>query len=147
MWPQGFKQGLFNESGLLDDTPLFNLLTDIIEKSPVQRRLVVSTVDTQTGNYNQFDESTPRDQIPTVVISSASIPAVFSDRKYKGGVYMDGGTVWNTNVVSAINRCLEVVEDKSKIVVDIAICSHAELEPVESTNSTISNLLRYWNIR
>jgi hypothetical protein len=30
-----------------------------------------------------------------------------------GNVYMDGGMVWGTNIISAIERCREIVEDDS----------------------------------
>ena len=85
--------------------------------------------------------------MPTVVISSGSIPAVFPTRAFQGHVNMDGGTVWNTNLVSAVDRCLELVDSKSQIIVDIAICGHADIEPVTSLNNTVSNLGRYWDIR
>jgi len=55
---------------------------------------------------------------------------------------MDGGTVWNTNIVSAIERCMEIVDDKSKIVVDIALCGHAEMDEVAALNNTLSNIMR-----
>lgn len=87
--------------------------------------MAVAAVDTQTGAYEVFDETTPKDELPLAVISSASIPAVFPHREYKGYVLMDGGTVWNTNLISAVNKCLEVVDSKKKIVVDIAVCHHA----------------------
>ena len=38
---------------------------------------------------------------------------------------MDGGTVWNTNLVSAVDRCLEQVDDESQIIIDIALCGSA----------------------
>lgn len=60
---------------------------------------------------------------------------------------MDGGTVWNTNIVSAVNKCLEVVDSKSKIVIDIAICGHHEIAPITEAGNTISNLLRYREIK
>lgn len=47
-WSEGLLWGLFNESGIFDDTPLFNLLTSIISEAPagIQRKMIVSTVDT-----------------------------------------------------------------------------------------------------
>lgn len=40
---------------------------------------------------------------------------------------MDGGTVWNTNLVSAVERCKELVGgDESKIILDVIICDHNE---------------------
>jgi hypothetical protein len=52
------------------------------------------------------------------------MPAVFPTRPYKSDILMDGGTVWNTNIATAINKCLELVDDKSKIVLDVAVCAH-----------------------
>jgi predicted acylesterase/phospholipase RssA len=113
-WPEGLIHGLFNESGIFNDTPLFNLLTNIINKSDgIQRSFIVSADDTRTGEYHTFDESTPREELPTAVISSASIPAVFPDRNYKGYILMDGGTVWNTNLVSAVQKCMDMGFEKS----------------------------------
>jgi len=35
---------------------------------------------------------------------------------------MDGGTVWNTNLVSAVERCREIVDDDSQITLDVIVC-------------------------
>ncbi len=80
-WPEGLLWGMFNESGIFDDTPLYNLLTKIITEAPagIQRHMIVSTVDTVSGAYLQFDETTPLDEVAQAIISSASIPAVFPD--------------------------------------------------------------------
>jgi len=41
---------------------------------------------------------------------------------------MDGGTVWNTNLASAIQRCEEIVgDDHSKITLDVIVCQDNEL--------------------
>jgi hypothetical protein len=37
---------------------------------------------------------------------------------------MDGGTIYNVDVESAINQCREVVDDDADIIVDIAICDN-----------------------
>lgn len=34
-------------------------------------------------------------------------------------IAFDGGSVYNTNLVSAVQRCMEVVEDESQVTVDI----------------------------
>lgn len=55
---------------------------------------------------------------------------------------MDGGTVWNVNISSAINGCLTKVDDESKITVDILICSDPDsIAPYVSGNS-IDSFLR-----
>ena len=40
---------------------------------------------------------------------------------------MDGGVGWGVNLESVIDRCLEIVEDESQIVLDVAICYQKEL--------------------
>lgn len=35
---------------------------------------------------------------------------------------MDGGTIWDVDPISAINQCLELVDNEADIIVDVAIC-------------------------
>lgn len=56
---------------------------------------------------------------------------------------MDGGTVWNTNLVSAVDRCMELVDDSSKIIIDIILCDTAKLEKDFDMKSAMGNYLRY----
>ena len=37
---------------------------------------------------------------------------------------MDGGTVWNTNLVSAVERCREIVDDDSNITLDVIVTDY-----------------------
>ena len=60
---------------------------------------------------------------------------------------MDGGTVYNTNLVSAVEKCLELVDSPAKITMDIVICGHAEMDALEKPGNTISNYLRYRAIK
>ena len=92
------------------------MLTDILvhqfPKGP-QRKLVISAVDVETGSYTTFTEKEPLENLPGAVVSSASIPFIFPNKHLDGKILMDGGTVWNTNLVSAIDRCMELVDDES----------------------------------
>ena len=61
---------------------------------------------------------------------------------------MDGGTVYNINLVSAVHRCREVVDDDSKIVLDIIDCfASAKLDGWEDPNNALSNYLRFKSIK
>jgi len=60
---------------------------------------------------------------------------------------MDGGAVWNTNLMSAIDKCMEIVDDPSKIVMDIIICSAGKIENWDATGNAISNYMRYRSIK
>ena len=60
---------------------------------------------------------------------------------------MDGGTIWDVNVVSAIDQCMEIVDDESKIVIDIAICSSGGPEGFEIAKNAANNYLRAQQLR
>lgn len=81
-----------------------------------------------------------------MIMASSSAPGVYSGTRYDGKVFIDGGVVWNTNLVSAVEKCLEVVEDKSQIVMDIIVCYHAEIEEIPIIGTTLYNVMRLWNI-
>lgn len=74
-----------------------------------------------------FDQTNmPFTNLHQAALASGSIPGVFPPQLMNGMSLMDGGTIHDVNVVSAIQQCLEVVDDESKIIIDIAICSNAK---------------------
>jgi len=148
-WPAGYLHGLLYESGVYDDTPLYNFVTDIVQSvQEIQRHLLVAADDSETGDYIVFDsDKIPISEMPRRVVSSASIPLVFPDQQFDGRVFMDGGTVYNTNLVSAVEKCLELVDSPTKIIMDIVICGHAEIDPIETPGNTITNFMRYRAIK
>jgi hypothetical protein len=40
---------------------------------------------------------------------------------------MDGGTVWNTNLASAVERCRELVTNDEDIIMDVITCSNSKI--------------------
>lgn len=52
---------------------------------------------------------------------------------------MDGGTVWNANLATAVEQCKELVDDYSDIVVDIALCSYSSIPTETVSNNAIAN--------
>ena len=104
-WPEGPVKSLFTEQGMLDTSPAVEFLTQLVAPySEIKRRFTVSAVDVNTGDYEVFDQSnTTFEELPQVCFASGSIPTVFPPQHYKGMVLMDGGTVWDVNVESAIN--------------------------------------------
>lgn len=78
--------------------------------SKIYRKINVSSADVNSGAYILWDENAS--DVPKAVVSSASIPFIFPNQNWGNGVVaMDGGTVYGTNLVSAINRCKEIVGD------------------------------------
>ena len=79
------------------------------------------------------------------MLASASVPGLFPPVEFDGKLLMDGGTVYNTNVEEAIERCLEIVSDKSKIILDVLVCTEDEIDgvkPDKKGSKTIGNWLR-----
>ena len=56
-----------------------------------------------------------------------------------GHVFMDGGTVWNVNLMTAVDQCLEIVDDYADIIVDVAVCSYDELPGGTPDKNAIKN--------
>ena len=59
---------------------------------------------------------------------------------------MDGGTIWNINVDSAINQCLDMGFAQSDIIVDVLICDSATQSSEADTGKTINNLMQAFNV-
>ena len=146
-WPWGLTEGLLTERGIVDNSPLLAYLDQHIHEkfSDYGRKVSISAANVNTGEYTTFDQTnTDFSVIQNAAVSSASIPAIFPNFQWEGkGVFMDGGTVYNINVESAIQQCLDVVDDESKIILDVLICGDA-VAPVEgkSDKYTWENFLR-----
>lgn len=90
---------------MLDSSPAVPFLKSLLSPfSEIKRRFTVAAVNVNTGDYETFDQTnTSFEDVPQACFSSGSIPTVFPNQHYKGMNLMDGGTVWNINIDSAIN--------------------------------------------
>jgi predicted acylesterase/phospholipase RssA len=84
--------------------------------------------------------------MPLRYLASASVPFVFPHQLIQGRTMMDGGTVWNTNLASAVERCREMVDKDEDIIMDVIICSDGKLDTTNSTGDTIENFLRSFTV-
>ena len=61
------------------------------------------------NNYEVFTkERVALNDMPVIAMASGSIPTVFPNQHYKGMNLMDGGTIWDVNIDSAVNICLDM---------------------------------------
>ena len=143
-WPGGLKQGIVGKAGLVDDSPALDFLNNAMAPfSEFKRRFTMAAADVATGEYVTFTQDNILfEQVGQAALSSGSIPGVFPPQHFQGRVLMDGGTIWDINIDSAIQQCLEVVKDPSQIVVDVAICGEDVLESEESTGHSVNNYMR-----
>ena len=146
--------GLLFKAGMVDNSPLLNFLstTVIAKHTDFGRRITIGTVNINDGTFHKFDQTnTAYADMPKAAFSSASIPTVFPPYNWEGkGLFVDGSTATNINVEDAISQCLEVVDDESKIIVDILLCGGAN-EGADDWDSTghlaSSNYMRGRSIR
>ena len=61
---------------------------------------------------------------------------------------MDGGTVYNINAEGVIASCMDgIVDDESKIILDIVLCSNHDMPAEDNVGKVIGNYQRGKNIR
>jgi NTE family protein len=91
---------LLPETGvsLLNTEPLFDTLTNVINKMPNKPfiKTLIGATNLYTGNLDvfQFDIKTVADQVK-ILMSTSAIPVVFPPISYNNYMYADGGTLSN----------------------------------------------------
>jgi predicted patatin/cPLA2 family phospholipase len=148
-WPLGWLDGILDESGIYDNTPLYNLIKKYFTQfGSLKRKVVVASADVNTGKYVLFDEKLPFADWPLFPIASSSIPFIFPHRHYGDHILMDGGTMWNTNLVSAVDKCKDMGFADNQIILDIVICGRKDHPTINNnTGNAMNNYLRYYSIQ
>ena len=60
-----------------------------------------------------------------------------------GAAYTDGGTAMGLDAVSAVEKCLELVDDESQITMDILLLDRfVKPQEEDDDGDTVSNMLR-----
>ena len=60
---------------------------------------------------------------------------------------MDGGTVWNVNLNSAIEQCMDIVDNYEDIIVDVAICDFDSQPSSSSDKNAAKNFAEAFSIK
>lgn len=138
---------IFNESGVFNDQALLDYMTATmgeIGSYGEGRRSVVAATSVNTGEEIVMNSDLPFDLWPRAVTSSASIPGVFPTQHFMDDVLMDGGVAsWGVNPVIAIRECLKIVDDVSKITMDIVMEEAVVIDELDDDNfSTLGHYMR-----
>lgn len=83
---------------ILNTEPLFNTLTNIINKMPNKPMIhtLIGTTNLYSGNLDvySFEDNDDENKVH-LLMSSSAIPGLFPPIKYNGNLYADGGTLSN----------------------------------------------------
>mmetsp|Transcript_12856 Transcript_12856/g.21745 ORF Transcript_12856/g.21745 Transcript_12856/m.21745 type:complete len:270 (-) Transcript_12856:151-960(-) len=145
---EGFEpyEAIMKKSGFLDNAPMKKLLTNIFtaKEFKIQRELITGAIDADSGRLVVTDfASLAHEEFVPAIVSSASVPGVFPFTDFQGMRLVDSlASGWNVNMVSAIQKCMERVQDHSRITLDVIVMYPDRIEQIESTGSTISNWRR-----
>ena len=112
----------------------------VASRTGIERRFAVSAVDTNTGEYVAMtNENTTYDELAQSAVSSGSLPGIFQPQHLHGYIFFDGGMIWNVNLVSAIEQCMEIVDDFADIIVDVAVCSYTAQPGAKTSKNAYTN--------
>ncbi len=96
-----------------------------MEGRTIQRRISVGTCDANNAEYVVYTYE-PSDVMPEGIIdslvASAAIDGIFPPVLRDGRTLVDGGSIWNTNIFSAVDGCREMGYDDEDIIVDYVLC-------------------------
>ena len=151
---------IYGKGGYLDDSPLFHFLMGVVEKmgNISKRRTFVSACDAESGAYQAFslyDEPGAKvssmEYKVSAVVGSASMPFIFPPRNMSEFGYpmqlIDGGSVWNNNMVTAIDECLKIdgITSKEQVEVDVIVLPRKTggLEPMKP-NTLVPDTIRWY---
>jgi len=138
LWPGGLATGILGLApSILNNAPLRNLITGVTNGRSFKRRFSIGTCDANNADYVVYtyepSDTLPDDAIDTL-IASAAIDGVFPPVIRGERTLVDGGSIWNTNIFSAVEGCREMGYEDKDIIVDYILCGGQKLESRETSD-------------
>lgn len=123
-------------------------LDDVYEElnKTIYRHVLTAAVDVETADVvvHDFDYLEP-EEYSTAVLSSASVPFVFPYTEIRGRKLMDCLSIgWNVNMINAIEKCYEQVDDDSKIILDIMVMYPNRIEERMADDGDYNTIHNYY---
>jgi predicted acylesterase/phospholipase RssA len=109
-WIGGITRGLFFEGGLYNSAPLEDFLKKEFSGAEMKRKLDIGIVDVLDGSYMDFSEKNVtkgETSLVDAMYASMSFAGFFPPADVFGSSFFDGSAVWDIDIFSAINRCIE----------------------------------------
>ena len=121
------------------------LATELVDIGDMQRFVDVGITNILTGG---FDENTTslNTNLQDVIFASFSYPGFFPPAESMGSSFFDGSVIWDLDIFSAVNKCLETHADED-VVVDVVLTSRKTLKTVDASNfNAVQMLIRYLEV-
>jgi len=132
-WPGGISSGIYAHSGIYNNQPLRDYIKELSSGHKLKRKISIGAVDANRGIFLNYNESLPIDDFREMVIASGSVPAIFPFiPKYENN-YMDGGTIINIDISTAVNRCRDMGYKDENIILDMMFCTGGKMIEVDAS--------------
>lgn len=123
-WFGGITTGLLVMGGLYDNSPMKTILQNEFKNTQINRDVYIGITDALKGKYQEFskDNITQGTNLVDSLFSSFAVPGFFPPAKAFGSQWFDGGAVYELDLYTSINKCLQTSAE-SDIVVDVFLTS------------------------
>ena len=153
-FPFGLVTGL-DKTGMVNTAPLRDFMKTYFDAKGHEMKRSVSFlgVDAVTGNALPFNETLSDDDMINAAMTSSAVPFAFPDQQWsfdgRDIVGIDGGAAWGIDIGSAIKRCQEIVDDDSKITVDVVSCNSNQMPSYsgDEPKHTVDNFIRFMELK
>jgi len=149
-WWGGVVAGLFDAGGIYDDSPLLSFLTQQFSDLPqVQREVTVGLTDVLSGEFKEFQEDvlSNNGDMLNVLYASFAFPGFFPPVEAFGTKWFDGSAVYDVDIFSSVNKCLDAGFKEEDVVVDVVFTSAANLNQVDAEQlKAVGMFFRYLEI-
>lgn len=131
-WLGGWIQGLTVEPGLYNNKELLAFLqTELADVGTMQRFADVGITNVLSGAFQDNTESLDTNLVD-VMFASFAYAGFFPPAESMGGTWFDGSVIWDLDIFSAVNRCLET-HDQKDVVLDVLLTSEKVLKVVDAS--------------
>ena len=150
-WLGGIAEGLLIKGGLYNDSELLTFLKSdkgLNDITPNKRWLDIGITDVLKGTYKDMhSEDLTGDDFYNTMYAEFAYAGFFPPVDAMGSEWFDGSTIWDLDIFSAVNKCIDDGFAASDIVVDVAMTSAKTLKVVDaSTYKSIHMLWRYLEV-
>jgi len=126
---------ILTEGSMWTTAPLRETLTEFYVNG-IHRNITVGSSNLDLGQFSDFNETVGNENLIEAVMCSAAPPLFFPSQDFEGYSWADGGCMCNLEVFKAVERCLDVVESESQVIVDMIFCQGQEMAPKNGANWT-----------